>query len=132
MYDESDRVVPLFIKLCKEGKDLTVFGKEKLLDFTYIDDAIIGVMLCIKKFNDIKNNVFNLSSGQGTSILEVARLIKKLLKTKNNINVKDNRVGEVVKYIADISKAKEKIGYDPKTTIVEGIKKSIDWYERIW
>jgi UDP-glucose 4-epimerase len=128
MYDNSDRVIPLFIKLCKEGKDLVVFGKEKLLDFTYIDDIIAGILLCIKKFDAIKNDVFNLAYGQGTSILEVAQLIKELLKSDNKIEIKENRTGEVVKYIADISKAKEKIGYNPKTTIAEGVKKSIEWY----
>lgn len=130
MYDNSDRLIPLFIKLCKEGKDLIVFGKKKLLDFTYIDDTITGMLLAIQKFEEIKNDVFNLASGQGASILEVAQLIKELLKTNNKIEIKENRTGEVVKYIADISKAKDKIGYDPKTTIVEGIKKSIEWYSK--
>ncbi len=128
MYDCSDRVVPLFIKRCKEGKDLIIFGKEKLLDFTYIDDTIAGILQCIKNFNEIKNEVFNLAYGQGTSILEVAQLIKELLKTNNKIEIRENRTGEVIKYIADISKAKEKIGYNPQTTIAEGVRKSIDWY----
>ncbi|MCF7795431.1 NAD-dependent epimerase/dehydratase family protein, partial [Patescibacteria group bacterium] len=130
MYDDSDRVIPLFTKFCKEGKDLTVYGKEKLLDFTYIDDTVNGILLSIQKFNQIKNNVFNLAYGEGTSILEVAQLIKDLLKSKNKIKIKKNRTGEVVKYIADISKAQEKIGYNPQTDIFEGVKKSIDWYSK--
>lgn len=130
MYDNSDRVIPLFIKLCKEGKDLIVYGKEKLLDFTYIDDTIAGILLCIRKFDEIKNDVFNLAFGEGTSILEVAQLIKEMLKANNKIEIKKNRTGEVVKYIADISKAKEKTGYNPEITIVDGIKRSIEWYSK--
>jgi len=130
MYDDSNRVIPLFIKLCKDGKDLIVYGKEKLLDFTYVEDAVGGILQSIQKFNQIKNNVFNLAYGQGTSILEVAQLIKDLLKANNKIKIEKNRTGEVVKYIADISKAKEKIGYKPQTNIFEGIKKSIDWYSK--
>tara|TARA_Y100000031_G_C8210129_1_gene380493 strand:- start:553 stop:1455 length:903 start_codon:yes stop_codon:yes gene_type:complete len=129
MYDESDRVVPLFIRLCDEGKDLVVYGEEKLLDFTYIDDTIEGIILCIEKFDEVKNDVFNLAYGEGTSILEVAQLIKKLLGSENKISIESNRIGEVVKYVADISKAKAKLGYDPKTTIVEGIKKAISWFK---
>ncbi|MFC1768832.1 NAD-dependent epimerase/dehydratase family protein [Nanoarchaeota archaeon] len=130
MYDESDRVVPLFVRLCKQGKDLTVFGKEKLLDFTYIDDAVVGVMLCIEKFDTAKNEVYNLAFGEGTSILKVAEMIKDSLGTQNNINVTERRTGEVIRYVADISKAREKLGYNPTVPFVDGLNKSLEWYNR--
>jgi len=130
MYDDSDRVIPLFIKLCKEGKDLTIFGKEKLLDFTYIDDAITGVKLCIEKFEIAKNDVYNLAYGAGTTILETAEMINKFLDGNSKIIIQDNRPGEVVKCITNISKAKQKLGYSPKITISEGIKKTIEWYSK--
>lgn len=129
MYDDSDRLVPLFIRLTKENEDLVVYGKEKLLDFTYTDDAILGVLKSIENFNKIKNDVFNIASGKGTSIVEVAQLIRKYMNGKNKIIAKENRAGEVVRFVADISKAKEKISYRPKTMISEGIKRSIQWYE---
>ena len=129
MYDNSDRVIPLFYKLCENGRNLIVFGEEKLLDFTYIEDAITGILQCIKKFDKAQNEVFNIAYGQGTTILELAQLFKELLQTNNKITIKDNRPGEVVKYIADISKATEKIGYEPQTPIIEGLKKTINWYK---
>ena len=132
MYDDSDRLIPLFYQLCKEGTNLIIYGKEKLLDFTYIDDVIAGLLQCTNKFDEIKNEVFNLAYGQGSSILEVAQLFKKLLRTNNKIEIKENRTGEVVKFIADISKARNKIGYDPQINIVEGVKKSIDWYDNFF
>ena len=128
MYDDSDRVIPLFIKLAKENRDLVVYGKEKLLDFTYIDDAISGVLKCIENFDQVKNDVFNIASGKAISIVELAQLIRKYMHSKSKIVIKESRTGEVMKFIADISKAKEKLGYEPKTTIDEGIKKSIKWY----
>jgi len=130
MYDETDRVIPLFIKLCKEGKDLNVYGKDKLLDFTYIDDTVEGMLSSISNFDSVKNDVFNLAYGQGTSIQEVAELIRQVLDTKNHIIIGENRTGEVVRYIADISKAKGRINYNPKTTISEGVEKTIEWYEK--
>lgn len=133
MYDDSDRVIPLFIRLTKENKDLVVYGKEKLLDFTYIDDAISGVLKCVENFDQVKNDVFNIASGEGISIIELAQLIQKYMGSKNKIVIKDSRTGEVMKFIADISKAKEKLGYEPKTTIDKGIRKSIIWYmERLY
>ncbi len=128
MYDDGDRVVPLFIKLCKEGRDLVIFGKNKLLDFTYIDDAVEGIIRGIERFETAKNNVFNLSHGEGVLIFDLAQLLRKNLKAKNEIKIEENRLGEVVKYVADISKAKEKLGYYPKTDIVRGIERSIKWY----
>lgn len=130
MYDESDRVVPLFIRLCKEGKDLVVFGKEKLLDFTYIDDTVNGIIKSIEKFEEIKNDTYNLANGNGTKILDVAEQIKSRLNRNVAIKIDENRRGEVVKYIADITKAREKIGFEPKIQVEEGIERTIEWYEK--
>jgi len=128
MYDDSDRVIPLFIKLTKENKDLVVYDGEKMLDFTYIDDAISGILKCMENFDQVKNDVFNIASGEALSFIEVAQLIQQYMDNKNKIAIKENRTGEVVKFIADISKAKKKLGYEPKTTITGGIEKSIKWY----
>ncbi len=130
MYDESNRVLPLFIKTAKKNKPLIVFSKDKILDFTYIDDAIDGILKIIEKFSKIKNNTFNIKSGKGTKILKVAQLIKKFLNSKSKIIIKENRPGEVVKYIADISKTKRLLCYKPKISIEDGIKKSIEWYNK--
>lgn len=129
MYDGSDRLIPLFIKRTLENKDLHVYGKGKVLDFTYIDDSVAGVLLSIEKFDSVKNNVFNIASGTGTTIIEVAQEIIKQLNGKNKLVIGDNRTGEVVKYIADIWKAKEKLGYEPRVSIKEGVEKSIEWYK---
>lgn len=130
MYDESDRVIPLFIRKAIKNENFVVFGKDKILDFTYIDDAVEGVIKVIKRFNKVKNNIFNIATGKGTKILFVAQLIKKFLNSKSRIIIKQNRPGEVIKYIADISKAKKLLNYEPRTDIIEGIKKSIEWYNR--
>lgn len=128
MYDGSDRVVPLFIEKTKKGEDLVVYSKEKLLDFTYIDDCIDGTMRVIACFEDVKNNTFNIASGVGTPLLEVAQLVRELMGGKNQILIQDNRTGEVIKYIADIKKAQAELGYEPQFTVVEGIKRTIAWY----
>jgi len=130
MYDESDRIIPLFIKLCKEGRDLTVFGKEKLLDFTYIDDAIGGILSGIKKFDRIHNDVFNIGSSEGTSLLDIANLIRDTINKDVKINIGESRTGEIKRFVADISKAKQKLDFNPRTSILEGIKKSVKWYHQ--
>ena len=127
-YDNSDRVVPLFIRQCKKGEDLKVFGRDKFLDFTYISDAIDAIILCIEKFEDGKNNTYNIASEESASIVRVAEFIKNKLQSDNEIIIEGNRTGEVVKYVADITKIKSKLGYKPKVGVDAGIMKSIDWY----
>lgn len=129
MYDESDRVVPLFIRMINENKDVTVFGEKKLLDFTYIDDTVDGFIKCIENFDKVKNNTFNIASGAGIKIIEVARIIQKKLGKDIKIGVKESRTGEVMEYIADISKIKKFIDYSPKTSIEDGIEKAIEWFK---
>ena len=128
MYDESNRFVPLIIRKVRKNENIEIFGKDKLLDFTYIDDCVGGIIKCVEKFNIAKNNTFNIAKGQGEKLTDVAKIIKKELNGENKIFVKNNRTGEVVKYIADISKAKRILKYEPATPIEKGIKFSIDWY----
>lgn len=129
MYDDSNRVVPLFIRLTKAGEDLTVFGKDKLLDFTYIDDAVHGVMQALARFDTARNQVYNLAYGEGTTILEVAEVVRARLGAKTQIHVGEVRTGEVVQYVADITRAREFLRYAPRVPFREGIEKSVQWYE---
>jgi nucleoside-diphosphate-sugar epimerase len=131
MYDRSNRIVPLFIKRCSANEELTVFGGDKLLDFTYITDAVDGTILLLNKFDSVKNEVYNLASGKGTPLLELAELIKSETNSNSQIQVEPSRIGEVVKYIADISKIKAAIEYVPKVSVQEGIKRALEWYRNI-
>ncbi len=128
MYDESQRFVPLMIRKMKKNADVDIFGKDKTLDFTYIDDCVNGVIRCIKKFNGAKNNTFNIASGRGEKLIVAAKIIKKGLKSKSKILIGKCRTGEVVKFVADISKAQKILGYNPKFGLKKSIKLTIDWY----
>lgn len=128
MYDNSIRVVPLFFRQAKAGETMRVFGREKCLDFTYIDDCVAGILLGVQKFETAKNDTYNLAYGEGTTILHLAEEMKRLLKSSSSIEIGSARTGEVTHYIADITKAQKKLGYQPKTSFAEGIQKSVAWY----
>ncbi len=127
-YDDSDRVIPLFIAQSNHGEDLTVFGNDKVLDFTYIDDCIDGVMSVIKQFNKASGTTFNIASGQGTSLLEMAEIVVEKTDSDVAVDVDENRTGEVSRYVADISKAKKILDYEPTYGIEEGLDMTVDWY----
>ncbi len=129
MYDDSIRVVPLFYRQAKAGETLHVFGKDKCLDFTYIDDCVDGIVKAIDNFDTAKNDTYNLAFGEGTTILKLAERVKDILGSDSNIEVTESRTGEVTHYIADISKAQKAFGYSPQTSFDKGIERSMEWYE---
>jgi UDP-glucose 4-epimerase len=130
MYDDSDRVIPLWIRQALKNENLIFYGENKVLDFSYIDDSINGVMKIIEKFDNIKGETFNIAYGKGSRLIYVANKIRELLRSKSQIIIKENRLGEVCKFQADIFKAKKLLGYEPKIGIDEGLTKTVEWYKK--
>ncbi|MFH0770901.1 MAG: SDR family NAD(P)-dependent oxidoreductase [Candidatus Peregrinibacteria bacterium] len=128
MYDVSERVVPLFIRLAKKNEPLVIFGKEKCLDFTYIDDAVDGILLATDKFEEVKNETYNLAFGKGETISRLAELIKGNMSSSSPIVFQESRTGEVAIYTADTTKARLRLGFAPSVTLEEGMRKSVEWY----
>lgn len=127
-YDNSNRVVPLFIAQAVRGHDLTVYGADKVLDFTYIDDCVSGITQVIESFEKVQGTTLNIASGEGTSLLELAQTVVDTVDANVDINVESNRTGEVSRYVADISRANRLIGFSPEYSFTEGIEETIEWY----
>jgi len=127
-YDVSDRVVPLFIAESTRGRDLTVYGSEKVLDFTYLDDCVGGTFRVIDQYPKVRQTTLNIASGRGSSLVELAELVNDRTPQESNIIVEPSRTGEVSRYIADISRAERILGYSPEYTLSDGLAETIDWY----
>jgi len=127
-FDYSDRVVPLFISKALKNEDIHIYGRDKILDFTYIEDCTDGVVKSLELFETSKNEVYNLATQKGYSIEKVAQLIIELTGSKSKIIYETNRTGEVCRFIADISKAKAVLNYSPQHDLMTGINKTIEWY----
>ncbi|KAA3631965.1 MAG: NAD(P)-dependent oxidoreductase [Calditrichaeota bacterium] len=130
-YDISERVIPLFIYYALRNRHIKVFGADKKLDFTYIDDVVTGFEQLIKQYDKIAPDTFNLSGGKGTTILDVAKTIVKSLDSKSKISITKKRVGEISQYIGDISNAHKKFGYTPKVLVTKGLQLNIEFYMKI-
>ncbi len=126
-----DRVIPLFINKINKKEPIVVYGKDKILDFTYVEDCVNGVCSGIEKLisGKIKNETINLAYGNGQSLLDLVSYIENNLNKKAKVSFEPTKIGEVNYYIADISKAKELLDYNPKTSLAEGIKKTIEWWK---
>jgi UDP-glucuronate 4-epimerase len=127
--ERMERVIPLFIRKISNGEPITVYGKDKVLDFTYVDDCVEGVYRGIELLVSGKasNHTINLAYGQGSSLVSLAEYIAEAFDVQPQITVEPSRVGEVTHYIANIGKARALLGYEPKTSLREGIFKSVAW-----
>jgi nucleoside-diphosphate-sugar epimerase len=122
--DETKRLMDIFILNALNGEELKIFGDEnKTLDFTYIDDFIDGFVLAMKE----KNKEFDLSAGKGIKVSYVADLIIKHAK-KGKKEFYPSEIAQPQEVELNISKIK-KIGYSPKISIEEGVKKTFNWYK---
>lgn len=124
-YDFSNRFIPKTIRNIKAKKPIEIWGKDKILDFTHLHDAVGGLVHLIEKWPEEKE--FNIAYGKGETLVDVTEKLKKLLKSKVPIVFSDSKVGEVAEYTADISKMKA-IGWKPRINIDEGLKMAVEYY----
>jgi UDP-glucose 4-epimerase len=129
-----DRVLPLFMHQLSRGEPITIFGgEEKVLDFTYVDDCVDGIARGVYALHEgrIANQTINLAYGQGNTLVRAAELIAGDLGVEPQITIAPSLLGEVTHYVADISKARDLLGWEPQTPLADGIPKSVAWF-REW
>lgn len=129
MYDESNRFVPILIRQAKANAPIALYDPNKILDFTYIDDCVGGIMLTADNFDKCAGETVNLAYGAGSTLRQVCDVILKLTGSKSEVSIQPTRIGEVRTYVADLTKAKRLLGYRPEVGIEEGIRRSIEWWE---
>ena len=127
--ERLERVIPLFVRKIARGEAIQVFGREKMLDFTYVDDCIAGIVagldaLAAGKFS---NQTINLAYGQGHTLYDLVSLIEMATGKTANATWLASQTGEVTRYVADIGRAKQLLGYSPKMPLTRGIAAYVGW-----
>jgi UDP-glucose 4-epimerase len=132
--ERMERVIPLFIRKIRNKEPITVFGRDKMLDFTYVDDCVSGISRGLERLvkGAVSNQTINLAYGQGNSLVKMAEYIAEELDVAPDMTIEPSRIGEVTHYVADISKAREMLGYTPQTPLKEGIQKAVRWSLAWW
>lgn len=128
--ERMERVIPLFIRRLSRSEPVTVYGREKVLDFTYVDDCVDGIVRGIERLlaGTVVNHTINLAYGQGNSLVDLAELIGVALGRKPEIIVEPaKRLGEVSYYVADISLARDLLGFTPRVPLAEGVRRAVAW-----
>jgi UDP-glucose 4-epimerase len=131
--ERMERVIPLFIRRISRGEPVTVYGAEKVLDFTFVDDCVDGIVAGMQHLLDGEegNRTINLAYGQGNSLVHMARLVGESLGVTPDIRVEPSKLpGEVTHYVADIRLAQQLLGYRPRVPLDEGIPRAVAWATR--
>jgi UDP-glucuronate 4-epimerase len=126
-----ERVVPLFIERIGSGAPVTVFGAEKVLDFTHVDDCVAGLLAGIERLVDgrVRDRTVNLARGEGHSLLQLAGYVGEALGRTPEVIVAPPQVGEVIRYVADLARARALLGYSPQVGLRDGVRRAVAWAE---
>jgi len=124
-------VIPLFIEAMLNDQSPTINGNGKhSRDFTHVTNAVeANILSLFTKNKKALNQVYNIAYGQQTSLLQLFDYLKKISMSNVEPLYAVERVGDVKHSLADISKAKNLLGYDPKISVEQGLKKTFEWYK---
>lgn len=121
-----DLAIHKFGRLILDGKPIPVYGDGSTArDYTYVDDILQGIMACTKQ--EFGYQVFNLGESQTVTLARLIELLEKALGRKAIIDRKPLQPGDVPLTCADITKAREHLGYSPTTRIDDGIPRFAAW-----
>jgi len=121
-------ILSIFSTQIRNGHNINIFedGNEKR-DFVFIDDVVNATVLGIEK-EEANGEVFNIGTGIATDVVTVARELITNYNSNVEIKISGNyRLGDIRHNYADISKAKQLLGFEPKISFVEGIKRFTTW-----
>ncbi|MEA2098265.1 MAG: dTDP-glucose 4,6-dehydratase [Patescibacteria group bacterium] len=126
-YQFPEKVIPLFISNILQGKKVPLYGTGmNIRDWIYVQDNCEGLDAVLHDGED--GEIYNIGGGNEKTNLELTQIIlNELDKDDSHIEYVEDRLGHDLRYALDIEKVK-KIGWEPKHTFEDAIKKTINWY----
>lgn len=121
-------ILSVFSSLMLENREINIFedGLESR-DFVNVVDVAKGVISSIDNKMTC-GEIINLGSGIGTSVIDIAKILKKIYKSESNINITgDFRIGDIAHNVADISKAERILGFEPTVNLEDGLYQFCKW-----
>ena len=126
-------IIPLTINRILRKKDPIVYGDgNQTRDYIYVGDTVRAAMMLLKR-DDLTGQIFNIASGHDISIKWLVDEIAEIIQSETGEPVKPTqylkeRPGDVRRHIANTLKAKDILGFEHKTGMEEGLRKTINWY----
>lgn len=123
-------VLAKFITLMLRGERPIIYGDgEQSRDFNYIDNAVAANLLAATApAKDVAGETFNIATGRRYNLNETVALLRPLTGYKGKVEHAAERAGDIKHSLADISRAQEKLGYQPLVDFEEGLRRTVEWY----
>jgi UDP-glucuronate 4-epimerase len=122
-----DLAIAKFTRKIMDGQPIDQYGDGSTArDYTYIDDIISGV-LAAARYEGADFDIFNLGESETHTLEKLIRLIEEAVGKKADIRLLPDQPGDVPRTFADVTKAKELLGYRPSTSLEEGIRRYVGW-----
>lgn len=125
-------VIPLFIKSFLEGTAPVINGAgDSSRDFTFVEDVVQANLLAMFTDNvNAVNQVYNIAKGEQTSLNQLFEMLKEISEKNITAIHGPERGGDIKHSLADVSKARKLLGYEPATSPIDGLRKTFDWYKK--
>jgi UDP-glucose 4-epimerase len=121
-------IIPLTINRVLNGEPAVVFGDgHQTRDYIYVKDTATAAIMMGQR-DDLKGEIFNIASGHEYSMNWLVGEITKNINPNSKILYDHPRPGDVRRHIANVIKAKDKLGFEHKIPMIEGLQKTINWY----
>lgn len=129
-WDVEDRVVSKFMTMAMRGETLRVKGADEVLDFTYVEDTAMGIVLAATQ--DIANGkIYNITrSEQRQWSLKDAAELAISIAGKGSLEIQDRDLSFPKRGRLSIMRAQRDLGYSPKVNVEEGFRRYYDWYDQ--
>jgi len=125
-------IIPTIILQALDGDKVMLGSVHPTRDFTYVEDTVSG-LIEVAKSPDSIGEVINIGCGREISIGELAQVILSIIGKKTEILKEDRRVrpekSEVERLMCDNSKARKFLGWEPRISLKEGLRRTIDWFK---
>lgn len=129
----------IFTKSILEGRPIAVFNHGHMQrDFTYIDDIVRGILgaldhpLQAQESFTVPHRLYNLGSHQSKNLRDFIQVIEDSLGKKAILDFQPLQKGDIIATYADIEASKRDLGFEPRTSIHEGIPKLVEWYRHYY
>ncbi|WP_333785185.1 UDP-glucuronic acid decarboxylase family protein [Thermocrinis sp.] len=124
---DDGRVIPTFLSRALKGEPIPVHGDgSQTRSFCYIEDLVDGIFK-LSITDHLEGQVINLGNPEEISILDLAKLVLEVTNSDSPIQMLKGREEDPRRRCPDIRKAKELLGWEPKTSLKEGLKKTVEW-----
>lgn len=129
-YQFPEKLIPYFFQLAEQDKPLPLYGDGKnIRDWLYVEDHCEAIDLILRKGKP--GEVYNIGGHNEKQNIEIAKLILTFLgKSPDLITYVKDRLAHDRRYAMDPTKIETELGWKPKTTFEEGIKKTFEWYKQ--